>query len=192
MPISVISTKEIKVTDDMDLISRCQQGDSEAFRELVETYKTRVYQTAYKILRNSEDAWDVSQDVFCKIYGKIASFGGNNNFSSWIYKITINLSIDYFRKKKRKKEVTFEEKIEYGDNKDIKKEIENKELVNKFYEVLLQLDQKHSQVLILRELEGLDYESIAAMLNCSIGTVMSRLHYARKKMLGNMEDILNG
>lgn len=167
------------------------EEDIKDFRDFVEKYKEKIYRVAYGVLHNREDAMDVSQEVFVKVYTKGVLFDEKIKPASWIYRVAMNLAIDVLRKRKRAREIELSDNIECSGSEDPKKNTEQREMMRIFYKALAEMDRKHSRVLVLREIEGLDYEAIAGTLRCSVGTVMSRLHYARKKILNRMEGFLN-
>jgi len=180
--------------DDAGLVAKAQAGDMLAFRELVEAYQHRVFKMALGMLGNEEDARDVVQDGFLKAYKKLDTFKGQSTFYTWLYRIVMNLSIDLSRKKYRKSEIL------KGDNysldlavnnldtgtklgiKNPEQEVERQELGNKIKIALANLSPAHREVIILREIDGLSYAEMAKVIQCTEGTIMSRLHHARKKL----------
>ncbi len=162
------------------------------FRKVVENYRQRVYQTAYGIVQNAEDAKDITQEVFLKVFEKMDTFEGKSSLSTWIYRITVNTCIDMLRKRKGMS-VSLDEGIDYdrrmeGNSVQISR-IDSPfeaayqgEIRKKIREAFLKLSPEHRSTLVLREIEGLSYQEISDTMACSLGTVMSRLHYARKKM----------
>jgi RNA polymerase sigma-70 factor (ECF subfamily) len=165
----------------------------EEFETVVEEYRSRVYQTAYGIVQNADDAKDITQEVFLKVYMKMDTFKGQSSLSTWIYRITVNAAIDMIRKRKPNVYTGFREEISREEtnapgfsgaarftspfNATYQGEI--RKLIQ---EAFMRLSPDHRVTLVLREIEGLSYQQIAETLECSTGTVMSRLHYARKKM----------
>jgi len=178
---------------EQSLIERCKRGEFQAYRELMERYQSRIYSVCYGIVRNREDALDVVQEVFIKIYDAIKKFKGESGLYVWIYRIAVNKSLDFYRKKKRKYMI-FEKastdarihntQIEKNTPQDKALALELKE---KVAEAIEQLPEKQKGIIILREIEGLSYQEIAKIMHCSVGTVMSRLFYARKKLAGYLE-----
>lgn len=178
--------------DDRELVERCQQGDLDAYGILVGRYRNKVYGLAFSMLRNEQDATDLSQEAFVRGWQAIRRFRKNATFYTWIYRITTNLAIDFVRRRDRRPTAPFEE----GTNPDIDAsvqlapstssspvdEAQRKELRGQIDAALLELSPEHRAVIQLREFEGLDYAAIAKAAGCSIGTVMSRLHYARKHL----------
>ncbi|RAL21841.1 RNA polymerase subunit sigma-24 [Lujinxingia litoralis] len=187
---------------ELQLVERAQQGDREAFKELVEAYQRKVYGICIGMLKNPDDSMDVSQEVFIKVYRYLEKFNRQSSFYTWLYRITVNMCIDFLRKKKRVQEVDYDDGILRGSD-----EVEGdehilpsrlglnpdrvygrKELRQKMLEALETLSEKHRTILILREVEGLSYEEIADVLNISKGTVMSRLYHARRYFQAAVEN----
>ena len=185
---------------DKNLVILAQNGDHNAFRQLVERYQRKVYSVAYSMVRNPDDAMDLSQEAFVKAYRNLKGFQGQSSFYTWIYRITVNLGIDHLRKAGRYHTVDYDDRIGREGDDDggellpsklgtsPSKALMRKELVDKMQEALEQLSPNHRTILILREIEGMSYEEMAEILDISKGTVMSRLHHARK----NMQKALGG
>ena len=187
-------------SDDRELVERCQQGDLDAYGILVGRYRNKVYGLAFSMLRNEQDATDLSQEAFVRGWQGIRRFKNNSSFYTWIYRITTNLVIDVVRRRDRRPTTTFEEGIEPDTDPSVQEppstnpspveEVQRKELRGQIDAALLELSPEHRAVVQLREFEGLDYATIAKATGCSIGTVMSRLHYARKHMQKLLKDVL--
>jgi RNA polymerase sigma-70 factor (ECF subfamily) len=168
-------------SEDLELIHRSQAGDTEAFGELVTKYRTKIFSMIYGIVSNECDAWDLAQEGFLKAWRSIHRFHGRSSFYTWLYRITINVTIDSLRRRCRRREVEFDDTIPSflpgpSDN------YERAEIREQVYDALAQLTPEHRAVIVLKEIEDLQYREIAEILNVSIGTVMSRLFYARKKL----------
>ncbi|MFP6581557.1 MAG: sigma-70 family RNA polymerase sigma factor [Candidatus Hydrogenedentota bacterium] len=191
------SYAELREADDQTLTGDARTGDYAAFEELVRRYRNDVYGLAYHYVRNREDAWDISQEVFIKAHRAIGSFRGDSSFKTWILRITANRCKDFFKKRKLKTislddsmpEARFESVAARPDES-----MASSELGQRITQALDTLSDKHKTAFVLRELEGLSYENMAEVMKCSLGTVMSRLHHARKKLqqtlldMGVMED----
>ncbi len=177
---------------DRELVGRCQRGDLAAYEILVRRYQPRVYTLAYGMLRNETDATDMAQEAFVRAWQGIRKFKNNSSFYTWIYRITTNLCIDFVRRRERRPTTTFEETVDPETNADVAEppstnpsptdEVLRTELRQQIDAALLELSPEHRAVVQLREYEGLEYAEIAKVVGCSIGTVMSRLHYARKHL----------
>ena len=177
---------------DWELVRQCKNGDREAFRVLVERYQRKVVAIAFGILHDREDALEIAQEAFAKVFTSIQKFKEEASFYTWLYRITVNLAIDRQRQKNRQPQIEREdprendksriEGIPDTDETDPYEQIKDKELGERIRAALAELTPAHKAVILLREVEGLSYEEISEVLQCSRGTVMSRLHYARKKL----------
>lgn len=180
--------------NDLQLVERAQAGDRDAFRELVEKYQRRVYSICYGMLKNPDDSLDVSQEVFVKVFRYLEKFNGESTFYTWLYRIAVNMCIDFIRKNSRMRVVDYDDGIariesmdDGGDNilpstlgLNPDKVYGRKELRQKMLEALETLSENHRTILIMREVDGLSYDELAEVLNISKGTVMSRLYHARR------------
>lgn len=185
---------------DEKLVEAAQKGDSAAFEVLVRRYQSRVVSIAFSVLRNSEDAADVAQEVFLRVYRKLGGFCGKSRFYTWLFRITVNMSIDRSRSRQRKRaESLDQEDQETGENRfaripdsdlDPREAGADSELERKIHEAIDELSPKHRQVVLLRDVQGLSYQEIAQVVRCSLGTVMSRLHYAREKLKEKVRPLL--
>ncbi len=186
--------------DDRDLVSSAQRGDHDAFRTLFERYHRRAYALAYGVVRHQDDALDVVQDAFIKAHKYLDKFEGNSSFYTWLYRIVMNLAIDHIRKHRRVKPVELDEsKLEDGGEESLLPRIlggnpgralMDKEIRGRIDEALDTLSENHRAVLIMRELEGLSYEDMAKAMDCSKGTIMSRLFHARRNMQKRLLDLV--
>jgi RNA polymerase sigma-70 factor, ECF subfamily len=172
---------------DWELVQKCQAGDMDAFQELVSRYHQKIYVVLVGLLRNREDALEVAQEAFFRAYRKIKSFQGGSSFYTWLYRIAVNMAIDSQRRQRRNPldfrdtmDGLFEEQDEV--TRDPFSDVHDRELREKLISAINDLTPEHRAVIILRTVEGLSYKDIGEILGCSEGTVMSRLHYARKKL----------
>jgi len=167
--------------DDRQLVERSQAGDVSAFEELVRRHQGRAYAIAYHLLRNREDAQEVAQEAFARAYLRIREFRAEAQFRTWLYRILVNLATDLFRK--RKWEVPEEEgPLPVAAAENPGDELEQKVLRQAIQRAIEALPGDLKTVIILRELEGLSYQEIAQVIRRPIGTVMSRLFHARRKL----------
>ncbi|HJU62262.1 MAG TPA: sigma-70 family RNA polymerase sigma factor [Candidatus Binatia bacterium] len=172
---------------DWQLVQKCQAGDIASFQELVSRYHQKVYMVIVSLLRNPDDAMEVAQESFFRAYRKITSFQGQSSFYTWLYRIAVNICIDHQRREKRSPlefresmDEVFEQQNEVA--RDPFSDVHDRELREKMLSAINDLTPEHKAVIVLRTLEGMSYKDIGEILGCSEGTVMSRLHYARKKL----------
>ncbi|MDB6153826.1 MAG: polymerase sigma factor RpoE [Chthoniobacteraceae bacterium] len=193
-------TDAVDPRDDLELVARCQTGDQDAFNQLVIRYRQRAFAMVYNMVRNEHDAWDLTQDGFLKAWKSIDRFRGQSSFYTWLYRILMNVGIDWMRRKHVQGASEFDDSLGMRNVEPAaatvpKSElapllkISDKEIRARIDEALLKLSPEHRAVIVLREIDGMDYQEIADSLECSIGTVMSRLFYARKKLQTILRDI---
>jgi RNA polymerase sigma-70 factor (ECF subfamily) len=178
--------------DETALIEAVQSGDPIAYRGLVEKYQNRLHAMVYGMLRNHEDASDVTQQAFVKAYNNIQDFRLESKFYTWLYRIARNLAIDLLRKRKRQPQQEFDEAVATRTSEGTianrhqsdspSKALERKQLYAQIMSALDQLPADQKQVVLLRELEGFSYKEISDIMEIPEGTVMSRLYYARKRL----------
>ena len=177
--------------EEMAVIKKVLDGDTNAFEVLVEDQKKVVYNLALRMLGNEEDAWDISQDAFLKAYTNLSGFRGDCKFSSWLYKLTTNLCLDFIRKRNRHKVVPLAFEDDDGESAYLEiadesfspeTQVEQKQLRESVRRGLNQLPEMQREILLLREIGGLRYDEISRQLNIEEGTVKSRIFRARKKL----------
>ncbi len=181
--------------EDILLVDRFKKGEEKAFDELVNEYKKRIYYLAYSLTSNHADALDLSQEAFIKVYKSIHKFRGRSSFYTWLYRITVNICLNHLKRESKKKEVSFDERIEVAQVdwwSNPKKALENKELQEDLTKAIDSLPPQQKTVFTLRHLEGLPHKEIASILGCSIGNVKANLFQAlqklRDKLKGYVED----
>ncbi len=177
--------------NDEKLVRAAQRGDMVAFEELVARHRDKIYARAFSMMRNEDDAIDLSQEAWVKGWQRLKQFQGESSFVTWMTRIVINLCLDQLRKQKRHRSESIEMMEEESGgverqmpvvNVNPTEGLERIELRQRIDKALSQLSVEHRTVLILHEFEELEYKEIAKKMECSIGTVMSRLFYARRKM----------
>jgi RNA polymerase sigma-70 factor, ECF subfamily len=198
---SIGSHGRTTAVDDHELVLAARKGDRDAFRTLFERYHRRAYALAFGVLRHQDDALDVVQDAFIKAHKYLDKFEGNSSFYTWLYRIVMNLAIDHLRKHRRVKPVELDEsRIEDGSDQTLLPRIlgsnpgralQDKEIRGRIDRALDELSDNHRAVLVMRELEGLSYEEMAQAMECSKGTIMSRLFHARRNMQKRLLDLID-
>jgi RNA polymerase sigma-70 factor (ECF subfamily) len=181
--------------DDATLVSAAKKGDMAAFEELVARYRDKMYARAYSMMRNEEEAVDLSQEAWVKSWQRLGQFHGESSFGTWLTRIVINLCLDQLRRQKRQRSESIEAMSEESGGVERHMPVvtpnptaglERAELRQRIDQALSQLSHEHRTVLVLHEFEEMEYKEIAKAMACSIGTVMSRLFYARRKMAALM------
>ncbi len=187
------SESSIERTDEM-LVIAFQKGDESAFEEIVNRYKLRLMRLAQSVVHNEEDAWDILQEALIKVYKKLGNFKGDSKLYTWLYRVVMNQAIDKVRRRPKVLIMSSEELLHEMSDKSANsrpdKRVLNKELREHIFSAIDSLPEKHKKVVLLREVEDLSYKEIAGILNCSEGTVMSRLYYAREKLRELLEPYL--
>jgi RNA polymerase sigma-70 factor (ECF subfamily) len=174
--------------NEKDIIHKAKQGDSRAFDRLVDEYGKKIYNTAYKYLGNYNDAGEIAQEVFIKVYKAIKDFKEESLFSTWIYRIAVNVCMDELRKRKNSRTLSMDEII-YTEDGEVRMQwsdksegpeaaVVKKELRTAVHSAIRELNEDYRIVIILREFNGLSYEEIGKVLNCPTGTVKSRINRA--------------
>jgi RNA polymerase sigma-70 factor (ECF subfamily) len=186
--------------DDTTLVKAAQKGDTRAFEELVARHRDRIYARARSMVRNEEEAIDLSQEAWVKGWQRLKQFQGESSFSTWMTRIVINLCLDELRKQKRRRTESIEEMDEESGGVERHmpavtvnptERLERGELRQRIDRALGQLSWEHRTVLVLHEFEEMEYKEIAKTMECSMGTVMSRLFYARRKLAALLADLKN-
>ena len=180
------------------LIQKSQDGDVESFEKLIKQYQKRAFNISYRMLGNVEDAKDVTQDSFIKIYKSIRKFKGQSSFSTWLYKVVTNTCLDFIRKRDKHKVYSYDQPSETEDGEiirefaDLKNNTEEiverkllKDTVNKAINLL---SENHKTMIVLRDIRGFSYDQIAQILTCSQGTVKSRMNRARHVLKNLLEE----
>jgi RNA polymerase sigma-70 factor (ECF subfamily) len=179
---------------DSELVSQCQGGDYAAFDALVTKHRGRVYAMIQNMVNNEADSWDLAQEVFLKVWKALPKFEARARFSTWMYRITHNVVYDWMRKRKMETVGELDDNLLYSESiaagatatpaRILRPDeaLTQEELRVKIESALEKLSPEHREAILLREVQGLEYKEIADVMDCSIGTVMSRLFYARKKL----------
>jgi RNA polymerase sigma-70 factor (ECF subfamily) len=191
-----MSAKAQEVAFDQVLVARFKQGDQAAFDEMVSRYWDRIYSMVHQLLRNPQDAEEVTQDAFIRAHRGLVNFRGDSAFSTWLYQIATNLARNrywYWWRRKRDRSVSFDAPIGHDNETTLaeiipaevespEKEAATQELLDHIAKGMEKLGGKHREILILRNVKNLSYEEIAAILCISVGTVKSRIARARESL----------
>ncbi|MEO5996264.1 MAG: RNA polymerase sigma factor [Chitinophagaceae bacterium] len=179
------------------LIEQLKQKDESAFKTIVETWQDMVFNTVLGIVQNSEDAEDVSQEVFVQVYESIHSFKGESKFSTWLYRIAITKSMDHIRKKKRKKRFAFIQSL-FGVNNEVLQDppdfhhpgvsLDNKERAAVLFKAIDTLPENQKTAFTLHKVEGLSYQEVSLVMKLSLSSVESLLHRAKNNLKRNLEN----
>jgi RNA polymerase sigma-70 factor (ECF subfamily) len=195
----VVAAPDLEATSDEEAIRRVLAGDREAFGVLVERYQGRAYRLALRVLRNEESARDAVQDAFLKAYGALPNFQGRASFYTWLYRLVMNQCLDMKRRDKSERHVEWEDggAAESEARELLPPEVDGvrfapaaslmrQELRERLAEAIERLPDGPRETLMLREVDGLSYAEIAEAQSIPKGTVMSRLHYARRQLRGHL------
>jgi len=190
--------RQLEADSDLAIVRRVQNGDVAAFDLLVVKYRTRVYSVVYNLTSNREDAADLTQDAFIKSFQSINRFQGQSSFFTWLYRIAVNSTLTHLRKNRLRTFFSFEKLKEddkvsteviaaLTDNTGADHETFARELQEKLNEAMQKLSIRHRTVITLFEIDGLGHQEIAEIMNCSVGTVRSRLHYAKQLLQSELQ-----
>jgi len=172
--------------DDLSLVRRTQEGESEAFGILVRRYQERIYALAFRLTGDHASADDLAQETFVRAFRGIRRFQERSSFYTWIYRIALNLAFTHWKRKRNRKELNLEPEIleKQSDpsrrSRDGSGEARAREIAAALEKALADLSPEHRSTVVMREMEGLSHGEIARISGCSEGTVRSRLHYAKK------------
>jgi len=187
---------------DRSIVQQVQAGDVAAFDQLILKYRERLYGVIYNMTSNREDTADLVQDAFIKAFQSINRFGGQSSFFTWLYRIAINSALSHLRKNKLRTFFSLERVDENDrpsaeviaaltdDSNGADRETFAKELQEKLNEAMHKLSIKHRTVVTLYEIDGLSHQEIAEVMKCSVGTVRSRLHYAKQLLQSELQPYL--
>jgi len=186
--------------EESELVKRARKGDFSAYDELVRRYQERIYATVYHMTSNHEDANDLAQETFIKAFHALKSFKGGSSFYTWIYRIAVNKTINFLKQRKNKLQMSLDD-IDFNaehdpdlvaliSDKTPRREVGLAELQEKLNAAMQKLSEPHRLVVTLHDVQGLSHEEIARIMECNIGTVRSRLFYARQQLQAYLSDYL--
>ncbi len=190
--------RRVEADADVEIVRRVQAGDVAAFDRLIEKYRERVFGIIYNMTSNREDAADLSQDAFIKAFQSIHRFGGQSSFFTWLYRIAVNSTLSHLRKARLRaffslERIDSEEPVAkeiidaLTDKSGADRDTYVHELQEKLNDAMQKLSIKHRTVVTLFEIEGLSHQEIADVMECSVGTVRSRLHYAKQLLQSELQ-----
>jgi len=199
-PIERTESEPPAPTEEMELVRRARHGDLPAYDELVKRYQERIYATIYHMTSNHDDANDLAQDAFIKAFQALKSFKGGSSFYTWLYRIAVNKTINFLKQRKNRVHMSLND-LDFNteNNPDLVALISDKtprreaglsELQEKLNAALLRLSEPHRLVVVLHDVQGQSHEEIAKVMDCNIGTVRSRLFYARQQLQSYLADYL--
>lgn len=198
----LVSSPERQAEADADsvVVRKVQAGEVAAFDQLVVKYRERIYSVIYNLTSNREDASDLTQDAFIKAFQSINRFGGQSSFFTWLYRIAVNGAHTHLRKNRLRTFFSIEQASEEEKTPEwlgqlaieagAEKEIFARDLRQRLNEAFQKLSIKHRTVITLFEIDGLSHAEIAEVMDCSEGTVRSRLHYAKNQLQADLQDLL--
>ncbi|MGC3959490.1 MAG: sigma-70 family RNA polymerase sigma factor [Verrucomicrobiota bacterium] len=186
--------------EEESIIQRAQKGDLAAYDELIRRYQERIYATVYHMTSNHEDANDLTQEAFIKAYHALKSFKGGSSFYTWVYRIAVNKTINFLKQRKHRSSMSLNDLDFNAENdpdlvalisdKTPRRDAALSELQKKLNEAMQKLSDQHRLVVALHDVQGLAHEEIAEIMDCNVGTVRSRLFYARQQLQGYLADYL--
>jgi len=193
--------------EDIPVVKRAQNGDSDAFEMLIKKHEKKIFNIAYRMLADKEEAYDAAQESMLKIYRALPGFKRDSKFSTWAYRITSNTCLDIIRKRKNQREVSLDNQIETSDGKmdlnflsdnvNVESEFERKELNQLILSTVEKMPDNHRAIIVMRDFQEMSYSEIAEQLDCPEGTIKSRINRARKYLrsslleLKELQDYLN-
>jgi RNA polymerase sigma factor (sigma-70 family) len=186
--------------EETELVSKARHGDLESYDELVRRYQERIYATIYHMTSNHEDANDLAQEAFIKAFHALKSLKGGSSFYTWVYRIAVNKTINFLKQRKNKAQMSLDD-LDFNaehdpdlvaliSDKTPRREVNLAELQEKLNGAMQKLSEPHRLVVTLHDVQGLSHEEIAKIMDCNIGTVRSRLFYARQQLQAYLSDYL--
>jgi len=188
------------LVDEEELVRRARRGDLSAYDGLVRRYQERIYATIYHMTSNHEDANDLAQESFIKAFQALKTFKGGSSFYTWLYRIAVNKTINFLKQRKNRNHMSLND-VDFNaehdpdlvalvSDKTPRRDASLTELQEKLNAALLKLSEPHRLVVVLHDVQGLSHDEIAKVMDCNIGTVRSRLFYARQQLQGFLSDYL--
>jgi len=186
--------------EEMELVKQARKGDLAAYDEFVRLYQDRIYATVYHMTANHEDANDLAQEAFIKAFQALKSFKGGSSFYTWVYRIAVNKTINFLKQRRNKGQMSLDD-LDFNaehdpdlvaliSDKTPRREVGLAELQEKLNAAMQKLSEPHRLAVTLHDVQGLSHEEIAKIMDCNVGTVRSRLFYARQQLQAYLSDYL--
>ncbi|RME91783.1 MAG: sigma-70 family RNA polymerase sigma factor [Verrucomicrobia bacterium] len=192
--------EEVSADHEKPLIEAARRGDLDAFDALVRRYQERIYTTLYHFTGNHEDAADLTQETFIKAFRALKSFRGDASFFTWVYRIGVNKALNFLKQSRRRRTFSLNDLDERGARDVLRRLVSEttplrhiglRELQQRLNAAMQKLSEVHRMVVILHDIQGLPHEEISRILRCNVGTVRSRLFYARQQLQGLLSDLIS-
>jgi RNA polymerase sigma-70 factor (ECF subfamily) len=200
LPVPSAAPVEPEPIEESVLVERARGGQMDAYDQLVRRYQERIYATIYHMTSNHEDANDLAQEAFIKGFQALKSFKGGSSFYTWVYRIAVNKTINFLKQRKNKTHMSLDDLDFHAEHdpdlvalisdKTPRREVNLAELQEKLNIAMQKLSEPHRLVVTLHDVQGLSHEEIAKIMECNIGTVRSRLFYARQQLQAYLSDYL--
>lgn len=194
------SSSSEESNNDKDLVRRVLAGETDCYEDLVRKHQPRVYATLYNMTSNHEDAADLAQEAFVKAFQALKSFKGDSSFFTWVYRIAVNRTLNFLKSRKNRNHMSLNDldiQVEHDtelvsliSHQTPRREAALTELQEKLNAAMMELSEPHRLVVTLHDVQGLAHEEIAQIMECNVGTVRSRLFYARRQLQGLLSDYL--
>ncbi|MEO6182099.1 MAG: sigma-70 family RNA polymerase sigma factor [Verrucomicrobiota bacterium] len=191
---------KLRAAEDLALVNRAKEEDAAAYDQLIRKYQERIYATVYHMTSNHEDANDLTQETFIKAYRALKSFKGNSSFYTWIYRIAINKTINFLKQRKNRFHLSLNDMDFNAENdpdmvalvsdRTPRRDLNLSELSEKLNTALQKLSEPHRMVVTLHDIQDMSHDEIAKIMGCNVGTVRSRLFYARQQLQATLSDYL--
>ena len=186
--------------EDLALVERARRQDMAAYDDLMRRYQERIYATIYHMTANHEDANDLAQETFIKAFQALKSFKGDASFYTWVYRIAVNKTINFLKQRKNRTHLSLNDLdfnaehdpdlVSLVSDKTPRRDVGLAELQEKLNEALMKLSEAHRLVVTLHDVQGLSHEEISEIMDCNVGTVRSRLFYARQQLQAYLSDYI--
>lgn len=197
---AVEEDREKLLTEEQELVARARGGDLGAYDDLVRRYQERIYATVYHMTANHEDANDLAQETFLKAYRALKSFKGDSSFYTWVYRIAVNKTINFLKQRRNRTHMSLND-VDFNVEHDPdmvalvshntpRRDARISELQEKLNSAMQKLSEVHRMVVVLHDVQGMPHEEISKIMHCNVGTVRSRLFYARQQLQALLSDYL--